>query len=254
MSSNPGNADHRDRPEESLPREHAEGSEMTMTRRALLTGAGRAAAIGSALSAGSSLVASTPAEAAGDLVAEGAKGLTTLEFVARVEQDGTTLSGVGYLTSVARLDPASLFTDPDARSEATARFTATAAATLISRSVLDNVFVIDAEGALTIRLPDPPGADFAQPDSFATGLVVAVYDFTLQDILTVIAPDRGIPTIAGDLRQRESAVFVLDGHRYRFGRPNLRLRLEATGLGVRTDAAAPRATLTIAGNVVTVGG
>ena len=231
--------------EEARATEDAGGPSAVFTRRALLTGAGRAAAAGAALSAGGTLIAPSTAEAAGDrvVVADGPRDGTTLEFVARVQQDGDTLSGAGYLTFVDGLDADVLFTDPDARSEATARFTATASATLTGRSVLDNVFAIDAQGQLTVRFQDSPGPG---------GQVVAVYDVTLQDILTVIAPNAGIPTVSGDLEQRLAAGFTIGARRYRFGRPNLRLRLGAAGSGVRTDATAPRATLTLAGNVVAV--
>ena len=77
---------------------------------------------------------------------------------------------------------------------------------------------------------------------------MAGYDLTIQDILTVIAPNTGIPTLIGDLRQTAAGSLG----RQRFGQVGSRLRLLATGLGTRTDASLPAANLTISGNLASV--
>ena len=50
-------------------------------------------------------------------------GQTTQEFVGRVHQEVATFTEYGYLTHVAGLPDAALFSDPNQRDEAHARFT-----------------------------------------------------------------------------------------------------------------------------------
>ena len=53
-----------------------------------------------------------------------------------------------------------------------------------------------------------PGASFADVDSFHDGTEVARFAMTLQDILAVFAPGRGIPTLTGDMRQTSAERLV----------------------------------------------
>ncbi len=78
---------------------------------------------------------------------------------------------------------------------------------------------------------------------------MAVYSLTIQDILTVIAPDIGIPTLIGDLRQT-AAASVGGGHK--FGQVGTKLRLVATGIGNPSQPDPPVATLSVAGNLSAV--
>jgi hypothetical protein len=104
--------------------------------------------------------------------------------------------------------------------------------------------VLDVVGTLGVFHRDVPGASFTDPSSFQVGETVAQFELTLQDVLTVIAPNTGIPTLAGDITQISGGSV--------FGRPGARLRLSATGLGNRSDATAPVAVLNIAGNMVAI--
>jgi len=101
---------------------------------------------------------------------------------------------------------------------------------------------------MTVYQRSSPGASFDDPSSFKVGTPVATYDMTLQDILTVILPSTGLPTLTGDMVQ--TAVQTLSGPLagQKFGKKGARLRFFATGLGTRTDPVLFHSQLEIAGN------
>ena len=105
---------------------------------------------------------------------------------------------------------------------------------------------------LTIYSLPGGGASFGNPDSFKAGTPVAAYSLTIQDVLAVIAPNTGVPTLIGDLRQTSAS--SLGGGKGKFGQNGNKLRLLATGFGTRanSDPQPPVATLTVAGNLATV--
>jgi len=220
-----------------------------VSRRAVLTTLGSAATIGAALA--------TPAHGAAPhagglhphVVGIGPAEASCIESLTSVMQDGDSLKGFGYLTTVVGLDADEVFLNVGDRSEGTARFTASGTATVIGRSILGNVFTIDAEGDLGFYFHDSGGADVGRPESFANGQLVALYAVRFQCINTVIAPNQGIFKLAADLSQRQANDFDLGGRRRRFGRDNLRLRMQSHGSGVHD---APRASLVIASNFVVV--
>ena len=65
----------------------------------------------------------------------------------------------------------------------------------------------------------------------------------MHDVLTVIAPNQGLPVLTGELLQTAASDFLLDGAWYRIGSPGARLTLSGAGLGTRSDADLPRAHL-----------
>ena len=100
-----------------------------------------------------------------------------------------------------------------------------------------SVHALDIVGTMTVYQRSNPGANFNNPSSFQAGTLVARYDMTLQDILTVIALNTGLPTLTGDMLQ--TAAHALSGPLagQTFGRKGTRLRFFATGLGHKTDDA-----------------
>jgi hypothetical protein len=176
---------------------------------------------------------------------------TALGFIVRIDQDGGDFSGYGFLTQAAGIPDEVLFGNGVDRSEATAPLTIVGTGTLERRSVRGSVFVLDAVGTLQIHLLEAPGANFADPSSFATGTVVARYSAELHDVLTVIAPNTGIPVLSGDLTQTAATRFTLDAKRYQIGSKGNRLVLEGTGLGTRSDAEIPRSHIDIDARVTT---
>jgi hypothetical protein len=127
--------------------------------------------------------------------------------------------------------------------------TAFAKGTISTRTISGAVHNLDIAGELAVYLLPNGGASFGNPDSFRSGTRVALYTLTIQDILTVTAPNTGLPTLVGDLRQTEASSL---GGRGKFGQNGARLRLLATGIGTRLAPDPPVATLTVAGNLATV--
>jgi hypothetical protein len=220
-----------------------------VSRRSVLGGAGKVAAAGVALSAAGAVVAPELAAANGQAgIAVSPKGTTAIEFLAQIQQDGDGMVAFGYLTEVAGLGESDLFTGTP--SESAARLTAYAMGTVGTRTANGAVHNLDIAGELAIYSLPSGGASFGNPGSFKLGTRVARYTLTIQDILTVTAPNTGLPTLVGDLRQTEAS--SLGGGRGKFGQNGAKLRLLATGIGTRLPPDPPVATLTVAGNLSTV--
>jgi hypothetical protein len=192
------------------------------------------------------VVGTTPAGADATGIATGLPGTIALEIVAQIAQNGAELVAGGYVSGGAGLGDNDLFSDPSNHSELTSLMTVSAAGEVVARAVNNGVFVLDVHGTLDVFQRQAPGASFDDLASFAQGNKLASFDLVLQDVLTVIAPNTGIPTLAGLATQN------VGPRSSRFGRPGQRLRLEATGLGTRSDATAPTAALSIAGNLTVV--
>src|SRR5688500_5305655 len=73
-----------------------------------------------------------------------------LAFVGRHEYQVDAVTLYGYFSTVTGLEPALTFTDPDARSEATARFTYAGDASLSTPLGDDGVTTVAGTGTLTI--------------------------------------------------------------------------------------------------------
>jgi hypothetical protein len=215
-----------------------------MSRRQLLT-AGLAAA-----SAG---LASVPAAAANaDLsrqsIGIAPQGSTAVEFRAHLNQTGPTgehFIAFGYLTRVEGASDSDLFSTHE-QNETTALLTAFASGDLSRRIHDGSVHSIDIEGTLTIYQRPVPGASWDDPASFEFGDKVAAFQVTLQDVLTVFAPGKGLPTLNGDMEQ--TSADQLGGRGPKFGHMGARARLLATGLGTLVDPVALNANLEMAGN------
>jgi hypothetical protein len=204
-----------------------------ISRRAALGALG-----GIAASAVGLLEVGTPAFARhdeGNRVGSAVRDRAGLGFVGQFEQNDENFTGYGYLTSIRGLDTSSLFADTGQESVETARFTFYATALLVSRNVLGNVFAVDVEGDLSFFFQETGGATFSNPESFRAGTVIARDHLRLQDVLTVIAPNQGLPHLTGELTRTEANKFVFEGRQYRLGHKGLTSRLEATGTGTRTQ-------------------
>ncbi len=220
----------------------------SLSRRQVLT-AGLVAA-----GTGAAALAAVPAvSAAGRPVAETQPGTTAAEFRARFAQTGSTgehFTAYGYITAADGATDEDLF-DGASLSDTTALLTAYAQGELVRRTVDQSVHSLDIEGTLVIYQRDAPGASFANPASFAEGTPVARFAITLQDIVTVFAPGRGLPTLTGDLRQTLAGKLDGPGGGRNFGHVSARSRLFATGIGTLIDPATFNSILEMAGNWTT---
>jgi hypothetical protein len=219
-----------------------------LSRRRVLGGAGIAAAGGVALTTGASVLASTVSEAGSITPGTGRSGSTVAEFVAHIDQNGANFTAYGYFTLISGTQSSDLFSAAD-RTEATALFTAAASGTLVARSSDDVIHSLDIQGEFDVFQRSGPGASFSRPASFSEGTKVATYTLVLQDVLTVIDTNKGIPTLTGDMVQTDAQKLSGVLSKHNFGRKGIRLRIFATGLGVRTEATAPVASLKVAGNL-----
>jgi hypothetical protein len=188
------------------------------------------------------------AEAATSTVVTTSLGDNTFEFVGRIDQEGEAFTGYGYLTYVDGLTTTLLFTTPMTPTETTARFTFSSTATMSGRSVISNLFSIDAVGELTIYFDADGGATFSDPSSFAQGDVVAEHTARFHNVITVLAPNTGLANGIGELSQTTAGEFELNGETYQFGRTGLQERMSFTGFGIRTEPLIPRAEIAVAGD------
>ena len=205
----------------------------------------------SAVVAGAGLAsapAAAEAAAGGQAVSLGPSGTTTVEFRGRAAQtgdSGQSFTSYGYLIRASNAGDNGLFAG--APSETTALLTAYATGVLQARTTDMVVHALDIVGTMTVYQRSSPGATFDDPSSFQVGTPVALYDMTLQDILTVIGLGQGLPTLTGDMLQTAAATLSGPLAGQKFGRPGARLRFLATGLGALINSA-PKSQLEIAGN------
>jgi hypothetical protein len=182
-------------------------------------------------------------------------GQNTTEVVGKIDQTGFEFSFYGYLTHINGMSETLLFTSGDAisRTENTARFTFHGTATATSRSVISNVFVIDALGTINYYYQPEAGASFNNPQSFAQGTMIGSHGARIQNILNVVAPNQGLTTGFIELTQNNAVPFTIGGQQYQLGRGGLLQRLSYLGTGIRLEPAMPRVVLVVAGNTVATG-
>jgi len=222
-------------------------SESRLSRRRVMTASAVFAGAGLAIAP----TATAAADTGGNAVSLGDPGTTTVEFRGRVTQSGDTgqsFTSYGYLTRASNAQQGDLFSPSTDLKDSTALLTAYATGDLQARTTDNVVHALDIVGTMTVYQRSSPGASFDDPSSFKVGTPVATYDMTLQDILTVILPSTGLPTLPGDMVQ--TAVQTLSGPLagQKFGKKGARLRFFATGLGTRTDPVLFHSQLEIAGN------
>lgn len=221
-----------------------------LSRRRALTAAGALAAAGAA---SMQAVAGKDDEGPGGAVGIAPSPTNSVEFRAHFTQSGSsgeTFEGYGYLTRLAGAADGELYAGASL-SETTALFTAYAQGTLSNR-VHDatGVHTLDIDGTLTVYQRPSPGATFADPNSFKVGTAVAQFDLTLQDVLTVFMPGKGLPALNGAMRQTASEKLIGAPHGRRFGRKGNLARLSATGIGTLVDPLTLNSTHDMGGNWV----
>lgn len=202
------------------------------------------------------LVGIRHAQSAGPIeVGSALGGQNAVEFVGQIDQDGFSFAGYGYLTHISGLTDTLLFsaTNPLLADVTNARFTYSATATLTSRHVLSTIFALDSIGTIGYYYHPVPGADFADPASFSTGIPIVTATLRSQNILMVVAPNKGIATNIGEFTQTGAGSFTLDGQVYQLGQVGLRERIWATGDATRTDPITPKSFTFLAGNAVVTG-
>lgn len=204
-----------------------------------------------ALLGGGPLCATPPTE-----VGVAPAGGTACEYVGVVSQDDAKFIVFGYLTKVRGLDDRVLFTDAEDRNEKTARFTFYSESKMTGRSLLGNLFVVQAAGTLTIysRPDGNAAADFEKP-SFADfrGTPVAFFKTEGQSTVIVTQPQRGLNMANFTVKQVAANPFETAGGPYQFGGEGREYRFSHSGAGEREPGEPVKATLWIAGHAIAVG-
>jgi plastocyanin len=182
-------------------------------------------------------------------------GNNALEYVGRLDQRGADLTIYGYLTHIAGLEDAQLFTDADPTNwnEGTARFTFFGSAQVTSRAVVtDEVIATTAEGSVAFYLNDNGGGTFDVPEGFLSGTQIAGADVRVHDVLAVYDTAKGIANGDAALVWTSDDPFVLDGQNFQLGKVDGKHRLTFSGLGTLQSADEPRATISIGGSSVSI--
>ena len=188
-------------------------------------------------------------EAAAGPVGVAPEARESIGVIGTILQDGPALTGFGWLTQVAGLSDADLFTDPARRGAATARLRWHAEVRVATIDVLPALFLGSGTGRMRIFFAAEGGAQDGDPGSFASGRLVARYAGLFRNIQTVIAPDHAVTQIIGELSQRTARRFVVRGKHRQLGRKGLLARLDASGPATRTEPTIPRSTRYVAGGI-----
>jgi hypothetical protein len=179
------------------------------------------------------------------------QGQTAVEYIGIIQQTGPAFTAIGFLTHIDGLEPADLFTNPAAPSAATARFTFSASAGLVSAAQVGSVTQIVALGPLRIFFNEAGGADFATPSSFEAGTEIAAYDVRFHNVLAVIAPNQGVAHATADAVQTSAEPFSIGERSARLGRRGLDQRITFFGGARRTQESPPISTTEFAASGVT---
>ena len=194
----------------------------------------------------------SPASAdSSSVVGTAAKGVSAVEYIGVIQQNGPSFSTLGYLTYVNGLSPTDLYTDPNAPGASTARFTFSGSASLESRANVGTVTQLSAVGPVAIYFNEYGGASFDNPSSFASGTEIATFDTRISNILVVIAPDQGVSSAISDATQQTAHRFMLDGKWLQFGHPQLMQHVTFFGGATRSQAEPPVSTTQFAAYGVT---
>jgi hypothetical protein len=212
---------------------------MGINRRDFIVGAGVGAVVG----------APGVASAAVRRVGVAPEARQAIGVIGTILQEGRSLTGFGWLTQVAGLSDRDLFTDPARRGAETARLRWHAEVQVSAIDVLPTLFFGTGAGRMRIFFASGGGAQPDQPDSFATGRLVARYAGEFRNIQTVIAPDHAVTDIIGELEQRVARRFTVRGRPRQLGRVGVLQRLDARGPAVRTEPTIPRSTRYVAGGI-----
>jgi hypothetical protein len=192
---------------------------------------------------------SAPATFQANALAVSQQGDNAAEYIGIIEQVGTQFRAVGFLTHIRGLEPAALFTGP--ASESTARFTFSAAATIVNHAQVGSTVQIGAPGQLSVYFNPAAGATFANPASFAAGTEVVRMDIRFQNVLSILIPNLGVASGTAFGSQTAAPAFTLNGNPTQLGHVGLRHRFVFFGKGTRTDPVTPASTTEFAASSIT---
>jgi hypothetical protein len=206
------------------------------------------AVVGAALGPVSSAAAKSGGGGSGH-VGNAKVGETATRLVGIIDQTQGSFTAYGFYTLIAGLSQSQLFSAPaDPQIESNAFFTFYGTASLVQRTVVGNVFVLDVAGSLDHYYQESPASSFANPSSFASGVRIGTTEFALQDVLTQLAPAEGLAALEGQMTQVSSHPFRIGHRTFRFGKAGLKTQLIANGQGLESSHVPLVVRLSLAGS------
>lgn len=184
-------------------------------------------------------------------------GQNAMEFIGTGRDSAAGIMPVGYFTHIDGLPDDLLFSDPAARSEATARFTFAGVPAAGSRIILGSLASSSGTATVTFYYNATPAGNFNDPSSFTRGQPIAVYAVRTHSVLHILAPisaagpGKALINAVGDVVQNQANPFAVQGHAYVLGSVGQRLRLSAQGDAVVAQVNPPQASVVLAGELVT---
>lgn len=184
-------------------------------------------------------------------------GQTAFEFIGQIDQSLFSLMSYGYVTYLNGLSSELLFVEDTPamfRDEATAHFTFMASGIANGRSHYENIFAATSSATFNIYYNETPNdANFDDPESFATGTLVASFEGRLYSMLNVQEPNVGVLLVHSDTIQTSAVPFMLNSESYQIGHVDHMARFTLFGQGFRTSTDPLNAYYYIAGDMVNLG-
>ena len=176
--------------------------------------------------------------------------------IGRIDQEGPSFEGYGYVTHLSGAEDASLFAQEDngepavvEASEDSALLTFSFSTDLTSRAINAPIFTTESEGTIDFYFSEQPAGDFDDPASFTEGDRVAGGALGVHTTVSVYAPDSGIVTADGTFEQESSSSFELDDGSHELGEEGLEMRVAMKGQGKLLDPALPKSVIDFSGDL-----
>jgi hypothetical protein len=176
--------------------------------------------------------------------------------IGRIDQEGPSFEGYGYVTHLSGAEDASLFAPEDSggaaaveASEDRALLTFSFSTDLTSRAIHPPIFTTESEGTIDFYFSEQPTGDFDDPASFTEGDRVAGGALGVDTTVSVYAPDSGIVTADGTFEQESSSSFELGDGSHELGEEGLEMQVAMKGQGKLLDPALPRSVIDFSGDL-----
>jgi hypothetical protein len=189
--------------------------------------------------------------------AEAAASENEVGVIGRIDQEGPSFEGYGYVTHLDGAEDASLFAqetsgEPEAveASEESALLTFSFSTELTSRAIHPPIFKTESEGTIDFYFSEQPTRNFDDPASFTEGERVAGGALAVNATVSVFAPNSGNVSADGTFEQESSSSFELEDGLHELGEEGLGMRVSMTGQGELLDPELPRSVIDFSGDLM----
>lgn len=186
-----------------------------------------------------------------------APGQNVIEIIGQIDQSLFTLTTYGYVTHIAGIPDELLFaegTSPLMRDASNARFTFLGVGEANGRAIHKNIFASSVDSTLEFYYNETPvGANFDEPDTFASGTPITILSARLYSVLNVQEPDIGVLMVSSDSSQDTAESFSIGDQTYTLGHIGLLYHFTLFGQGFRSSTEPLAAQYFFGGYAVFVG-